>query len=94
MVYSLNKLFKIKRLSCTIQDDNTAIADAIIGEKLQIIPITDGTFYLVGDTMPFETELIDLGCQKIVDDEQVKWYFTRNKLKTVNALKNAVNKMI
>ncbi len=89
-----NPLFNIQVLSITLQNDNVAIANSSVSKKLQIIPITEGTFHLVGDTRLFEDELIELGCQKEMDEGQVVWYFTRNKLKAVNSLKNAVNKLI
>lgn len=93
-VNKLNQLIDIKVLSITVRNDDATITNYSVGQKLQIIPITEGTFHLVGDTRLFEDDLIELGCQKVIDEEQVKWYFTRNKLKAVNALKNAVNKLI
>ena len=93
-VNKLNRLIDIKVLSISIRDENAAIANNSICQKLQIIPISEGTFHLIGDTRLFEDELIELGCLKLMDEEPAKWYFTRNKLKAVNALKNAVNKLI
>ena len=95
LIKFLNTLISVKEATISLQDKTTVIAALSSGNELEIVPKSEGTFHLKGNTKLFEDELISLGCQQIASDgDQDIWYFTRNKLNAVKALVSIINKLI
>ena len=95
VITAINRLYCSKEVTISLQDKATVNATLFNGKELEIVPISEGTFHLKGNTKLFEDELISLGCQQIASDgDKDLWYFTRNKLNAVKALVSAINKLI
>lgn len=92
---AINILYCSNEITISLQDKATVNATLFSGKELEIVPISEGTFHLTGNTKLFEDELISLGCQQIANDgDNDIWYFTRNKLNAIKALVSAINKLI
>ena len=96
LVNIINSAIDNDEICLRLVGKSTFSSSPVRGKELRIVPITEGTFHLIGDAGLFEEELTSIGCVKEFDDEnnETVWDFTRNKLKAVNALVNAVNKLL